>query len=102
MSTVLFATLDAGGNVPPALPIGLELMRRGHSVRFMGHPAQAESIEADGVEFIPYRSAAPSTQPRRKGLRRTVPAHPHVRAGAAEGNRPAARLLEDVLRRAAA
>ncbi|WP_247826389.1 glycosyltransferase [Arthrobacter antioxidans] len=61
MSTFLFATLDAGGNVPPALLIGRELMRQGHSVRFMGHPAQASTIETTGAAFIPYRSARPMT-----------------------------------------
>ncbi|MHA7238464.1 glycosyltransferase [Arthrobacter sp. TMS1-12-1] len=61
MSTFLFATLDAGGNVSPALLIGAELRRRGHSVRFMGHAAQADTIEATGAGFTAYRSAHPMT-----------------------------------------
>ncbi|MDQ0735254.1 glycosyltransferase [Arthrobacter agilis] len=61
MSTFLFATLDAGGNLPPALLIGAELMRSGHSVRFMGHPAQSDAVRATGADFVPYRSAVPMT-----------------------------------------
>ncbi|WP_104165481.1 glycosyltransferase [Arthrobacter sp. SX1312] len=61
MSTFLFVTLDAGGNVPPALLIGRELMRQGHTVRFLGHAEQAEAVEATGAEFTAYRSIAPMT-----------------------------------------
>ncbi|SDP57719.1 UDP:flavonoid glycosyltransferase YjiC, YdhE family [Arthrobacter sp. ok909] len=59
MSDFLFATLDAGGNLPPALGIGRELLRQGHRVRFLGHARQATAVEATGAEFIPYRHAAP-------------------------------------------
>lgn len=59
MARFLFATLDAGGNLPPALGIGRELLRQGHRVRFLGHPQQAAAVEASGAEFIPYRHAAP-------------------------------------------
>lgn len=59
MARFLFATLDAGGNLPPALGIGHELLCEGHQVRFLGHPRQAAAIEASGAEFVPYRDAAP-------------------------------------------
>ncbi|MDQ0757273.1 glycosyltransferase [Arthrobacter sp. B3I4] len=59
MSDFLFATLDAGGNLPPALGIGRELLRQGHRVRFLGHAQQAAAVESAGAEFIPYRHAAP-------------------------------------------
>jgi len=59
MSSFLFATLDAGGNLYPALGIGRELLRQGHRVRFLGHPRQAAEVEAAGAEFVPYRHAAP-------------------------------------------
>ncbi|WP_181034929.1 glycosyltransferase [Arthrobacter sp. B0490] len=61
MSTFLFATLDAGGNVPPALLIARELMGQGHAVRFLGHEAQAETIRASGADFTAYRTEAPTT-----------------------------------------
>lgn len=32
MASVLFVTGDGGGTVPPALGIGAELRRRGHTV----------------------------------------------------------------------
>jgi UDP:flavonoid glycosyltransferase YjiC (YdhE family) len=59
MPNFLFATLDAGGNLPPALGIGSELLRQGHRVRFLGHARQTAAVEAAGAEFIPYRHAAP-------------------------------------------
>ena len=48
MPDFLFATLDAGGNLPPALGIARELIRDGHRVRFLGDPQQAGPIEARG------------------------------------------------------
>jgi UDP:flavonoid glycosyltransferase YjiC (YdhE family) len=50
----LFATLDAGGNVPPALGIARELLDLGHRVRFLGQPRQAAAITATGAGFQAY------------------------------------------------
>lgn len=55
MSDILFVTLDAGGNVPPALRIGEELTRRGHRVRVLGHEALRTAVESAGLTFLPYR-----------------------------------------------
>lgn len=52
MAEILFVTWDGGGNVPPAVAIGRELQRRGHTVRFLGHAAQEESLTAAGFEFV--------------------------------------------------
>jgi len=57
MADFLFATWDGGGNVPPALGIGAELKRRGHAVRFIGHPRQRGPIEARGFDFAAYTNA---------------------------------------------
>ncbi|WP_320537128.1 glycosyltransferase [Pseudarthrobacter sp. IC2-21] len=54
MSYFLFATLDAGGNLPPALGIARELVNLGHRVRFLGHSRQAAAIGTSGAEFRPY------------------------------------------------
>lgn len=54
MSTFLFATLDAGGNLPPAVGIARELVGLGHRVRFLGHPRQEAAIKASGAEFQAY------------------------------------------------
>ncbi|MDQ0679618.1 hypothetical protein QFZ30_003000 [Arthrobacter pascens] len=65
MSNFLFATLDAGGNLPPAVGIARELLELGHRVRFLGHPQQAAAIRASGAEFQPYSHAvrmAPAEQ----------------------------------------
>ena len=59
MADILFATLAAGGNLPPALGIAAELLQQGHRVRFLGHAEQAAAVEGTGAEFIPYRHAAP-------------------------------------------
>lgn len=56
---VVLATLDAGGNVPPMLGVGVELMRRGHDVRVLGHPQQRATFEAAGLDFHPYVHATP-------------------------------------------
>jgi UDP:flavonoid glycosyltransferase YjiC (YdhE family) len=57
MSTILFATWDGGGNVPPALGIATELAGRGHHVRFLGHRGQSERFVATGIDFTPYSTA---------------------------------------------
>ena len=57
MSRVLMVTWDGGGNVPPAVCIGVELRERGHDVRFLGHEAQRSSITASGFAFSAYRDA---------------------------------------------
>src|SRR2546428_11949283 len=57
MGSILFVTWDGGGNLPPALGIGSELRRRGHTVRFLGHAQQREGIEAAGFRFEAYTSA---------------------------------------------
>jgi UDP:flavonoid glycosyltransferase YjiC (YdhE family) len=51
MSTFLFVTIDAGGNVPPAIQIGRDLLARGHRVRFLGHERQRAALTAAGFEF---------------------------------------------------
>lgn len=57
MSTILFATWDGGGNLPPALAIAAELVDRGHDVRFLGHRAQADRVRGAGIDFTAYPSA---------------------------------------------
>jgi UDP:flavonoid glycosyltransferase YjiC (YdhE family) len=47
----LFVTWDGGGNLPPALGIAHELMRRGHSVHFLGHATQRQRVEQSGFTF---------------------------------------------------
>jgi UDP:flavonoid glycosyltransferase YjiC (YdhE family) len=59
MTDFLFATLDAGGNLAPALGIARELVRDGHRVRFLGHARQAGPIEAAGAEFRAYGHSQP-------------------------------------------
>ena len=54
MSDILFATWDGGGNVPPALQLGQELVRRGHRVRFIGHETQREALTEAGFAFSSY------------------------------------------------
>jgi len=54
MSTILFVTIDAGGNVPPALAVARELQARGHRIVFLAHPQQQSAIENDGFQFAPF------------------------------------------------
>ncbi|HYH35295.1 MAG TPA: glycosyltransferase [Nocardioides sp.] len=52
MAQILFVTWDGGGNVPPALALARELQRRGHVVRFLGHPRQRADLEAAGFDVV--------------------------------------------------
>ena len=54
MTDVVFATLDAGGNVPPLKDTAVEVVRRGHRVRVLGHEQQRASFERVGLEFHAY------------------------------------------------
>lgn len=57
MAQLVLATLDAGGNVPPVLTIGRDLLSSGHGVHVIGHLAQREAVEAAGLDFTPYTHA---------------------------------------------
>jgi UDP:flavonoid glycosyltransferase YjiC (YdhE family) len=57
MSTILFVTIDAGGNVPPALAIARELAARGHRIVFLAHAGQKGVIEGAGFGFTPFADA---------------------------------------------
>lgn len=61
MSTILFATWDGGGNVPPMLGIAAELDSRGHRVRVLGHPGQSERFARAGLPFGSYPHGRPFT-----------------------------------------
>jgi UDP:flavonoid glycosyltransferase YjiC (YdhE family) len=52
----LFVTVDAGGNLPPALGIARELERRGGTARFLGHEIQRSAIERSGFRFDALRN----------------------------------------------
>ncbi len=57
MSSILFVTWDGGGNVPPAVALAHELVRRGHTVRFLGHATQEEALTGQGFAFVRPRHA---------------------------------------------
>jgi UDP:flavonoid glycosyltransferase YjiC (YdhE family) len=54
MARIVFVTWYGGGNLAPALGIGSELGRRGHTVSFFGQPPQRRAVEAAGMAFTPY------------------------------------------------
>jgi UDP:flavonoid glycosyltransferase YjiC (YdhE family) len=54
---LLLATIDGGGNVPPALGVAAELVRRGHHVRVLADPTVESSAHSAGCEFAPWSSA---------------------------------------------
>ncbi len=54
MTRYLLATWSGGGNLPPALAIAAELVRRGDTVRVIGHDDQRATVEAAGLPFEPY------------------------------------------------
>ncbi|WP_432994264.1 glycosyltransferase [Dactylosporangium sp. CA-233914] len=61
----LFVTVDGGGNLPPALGIAREIVRRGGAAEFLGHEPQRAAVERAGFSFTavrdgrPYDAAAP-------------------------------------------
>jgi len=59
VAEVVVVTWDGGGNLPPALGIAGELVRRGHHVRFLGHERQRPSVEGADFAFEAYRHARP-------------------------------------------
>jgi UDP:flavonoid glycosyltransferase YjiC (YdhE family) len=59
MTDVVFATLDAGGNTPPLQDIALEVTRRGHRARILGHEQQRAPFEQAGLEFHAYSDSEP-------------------------------------------
>jgi UDP:flavonoid glycosyltransferase YjiC (YdhE family) len=52
----LIATWDGGGNTPPAINLGMRLVRRGHRVRMIGWESLSQRSAEAGVEFTTYRS----------------------------------------------
>ena len=59
MAEVVILSVDGSGNVPPAVAIGRELMKRGHAVRVLGNARQASDVLAHGLDFAPYQHAFP-------------------------------------------
>ncbi len=59
MARILAVTWDGGGNVPPMLGVCVELGRRGHEVRVLGHSQQRRAVESAGLPFVAYRHARP-------------------------------------------
>jgi UDP:flavonoid glycosyltransferase YjiC (YdhE family) len=55
----LIVTVDAGGNLPPALGIAREIVRRGGSARFLGHEPQRATVERAGFRFVTVREGRP-------------------------------------------
>ena len=71
MSRIVFVTWSGGGNLLPALGIGRELDRRGHSIAFLGEETQRDAIEANLLPFTSYHNrtgqgGAPQAAPGRR------------------------------------
>lgn len=54
MTSVVLATVDAGGNVPPMAGVARELVRRGHAVTVLAHSQQVAALSATGAEVTAY------------------------------------------------
>ena len=57
MSNFLFALIDGGGAVPPALSVAGALVRNGHDVRVLGDPVLRAEVEAVGARHIDWTTA---------------------------------------------
>lgn len=78
MSGILIFTWDGGGNVPPTLGLADALIGRGHEVRVIGHPQQAEAVRAHGIAFEAYSSVPPWDPARRRSPLGFVAAYPRL------------------------
>lgn len=72
MSSFLFVTVDAGGNVPPVFAIGGELLRRGHRVRVLGNERQRAAFELLGFEFTAFERMPRWEPTMAKSVPRTI------------------------------
>lgn len=72
MSTILFVTIDAGGNVPPALAIARQLHARGHRIVFLAHSQQKAMIEKAGFGFTPFAETRAWDHAKRTSAVRTI------------------------------
>jgi UDP:flavonoid glycosyltransferase YjiC (YdhE family) len=59
MTSVLFVTFEAGGNVPPALGLAQRLIADGGRALVLGTPSQRAAINAAGLEFEPFSREQP-------------------------------------------
>jgi UDP:flavonoid glycosyltransferase YjiC (YdhE family) len=69
---VLFVTVDAGGNLPPALGVARELERRGGTARFLGHEIQRSAIEQAGFRFDALRTGRDYDASAPRGTLRSI------------------------------
>ena len=72
MSRILFVTIDAGGNVPPVIAIGHELLHGGHEVHVLGHEHQRALAESAGFGFTAFRHMPPWEPDLAKSAARTI------------------------------
>ena len=59
MTSVLFVTFEAGGNVPPALGLAQRLAAGGARALVLGTPSQRTAVTAAGLEFEPFSAEQP-------------------------------------------
>ena len=55
--SLLFTTIDGGGNVAPVMGLVARLVERGHSVRVMSDGASRDEVEAAGASFVSWTKA---------------------------------------------
>ncbi|MGO4301238.1 glycosyltransferase [Leifsonia sp. RAF41] len=72
MATILFVTIDAGGNTPPAIAIAGALAARGHRILFLGHPNQENRITDAGFEFRGFGGMRPWNRTQRSSAARVI------------------------------
>lgn len=67
MTDLLIVTWDGGGNLPPALGIAHEVVRRGGRVRVLGNRAQRAAVTEAGFEFIEFTRGRDHDSARPRG-----------------------------------
>lgn len=72
MAGILIVGADAGGNVPPAVAIANELVRRGHDVALAGHGPRARADLANDAELLPLNALGGTDVARATGTLRQM------------------------------
>ncbi|MFI5952469.1 glycosyltransferase [Cryptosporangium sp. NPDC051539] len=72
MTTGLFVTLRAGGNLPPLLGVAQRFAADGGRALVLGHPEQAAAVGAAGLRFAPLPGLRPYDPAVHRSAARTV------------------------------
>jgi hypothetical protein len=90
VTSALFVTFEAGGNVPPALGLAQRLVAEGGRALVLGTPSQRAVVTATGLEFEPFSAEQP--------YRTLVPVNPAANLSQVSRTVASQDIAQDVIR----